>query len=71
MHKSDIMNTDIRKRVSTISNIKELARNYIVSDRQMKQLEKQKEEFNGILHASVNTKMPSSNKVMPHDQTHC
>ena len=29
---------------------------YIVSGRQMKQFEKQKEEFNGILNASVITK---------------
>ena len=39
-----------------ISDVKELAR---------KQFEKEKEEFNGILHASVGTKMPSSDKVMP------
>ena len=36
----------------------------------MKQFEKQKEEFNGILYVSVRTKIPSSDKVMPHDQTH-
>ena len=95
---------DIRKRVSKISDVKEVARkylrggtlifsyihrlrsflgaqnfefqyflgfseklispwgNYIVSSRQMKQFEKQKEEFNGILLASVRTKMPSSDK---------
>ena len=35
-----------------------------------KQFEKEKEEFNGILYASVRTKMPSSDKVMPHDQMH-
>ena len=61
---------DIRKRVSKISDEKELARNYIVSGRQMKQFEKQKEEFNGILNASVRTKKPSSDKSMPHDQMH-
>ena len=44
--------------------------NYIVSGRQMEQFEKQKEEFNGILNASVRTKMPSSDKAMPHDQMH-
>ena len=42
----------------------------IVSGRQMKQFEKQKEEFNGILHVSVRTKMPSYDNVMPHAQTH-
>ena len=42
----------------------------LVSGQQMKQFEKQKEEFNGIKHASVRTKMPSSDRVMPHDQTH-
>ena len=36
----------------------------------MKQLKKQKEEFNGILNASVLTKMLSSDKVMSHDQMH-
>ena len=37
----------------------------------MKQLKKQKEEFNGILNdASVRTKMPSSDKVMPQDEMH-
>ena len=36
----------------------------------MKQFKKQKEEFNGILNASVRTKMPSSDKVMSHDQKH-
>ena len=61
---------DIRKRVSLVSDDKELARNYIVSRRQMKQFEKQKEEFNGILNASVRTKMPSSDKAMLHDQIH-
>ena len=116
---------DIRKRVSKISDVKELGRNYIVSGRLMKQFEKQEEEFNRILHASaelknstrplvftsasgcrasekfdipsenyppifantlcdavqvpllryfeacsVRTKMPSSDKVMPHDQRH-
>ena len=63
MHKSAIDNErlDIRKRVSKISDVKELAR---------KQFEKEKEEFNGIWHASVRTKMASSDKVMPHDQMH-
>ena len=63
MHKSDIDNEhiDIRKRVSKISDVKELA---------SKQVKKEKEEFNGILHTSVRTKMPSSDKVMPHDQMH-
>ena len=36
----------------------------------MKQSKKQKEAFNGILNASVRTKMPSSDKVMSHDQKH-
>ena len=53
-----------------VSDEKELARNYIVSGRQMKQSEKQKEEFNGILNASVRTNMLSSDKAMPHDQMH-
>ena len=63
MHKSDIDNEhfDICKRVLNISDIKELTR---------KQFEKEKEEFNGILHASVRTKMLPSDKVMPHDQMH-
>ena len=57
MHKSDIMNEhfDIRKRISKISGVKEVARSYIVSSQQMKQFEKQKEEFNEFLHASVRT----------------
>ena len=58
---------DIRKRVSMVSDEKELARDYIVSGRQMKHFEKQKEEFNGISNASVRTKMLSSDKAMPHD----
>ena len=37
----------------------------------MKQLKKQKEEFNGILNdASVRTKMPSSDKVITQDEMH-
>ena len=50
-----------------VSDEKELARDYIVSGRQMKHFEKQKEEFNGISNASVRTKMLSSDKAMPHD----
>ena len=63
MRKMDINNEhfDIRKRVSKISDAKELAR---------KQFEKEKEDFNGILHASVRTKMLLSDKCMPHDQIH-
>ena len=63
MHKSDIVNEyfDTRKRVSKISDVKELA---------SKQVKKEKEEFNGIWHTPVRTKMPSSDKVMPHDQIH-
>ena len=36
----------------------------------MKQFRKQKKDLNGILNASVRTKMPSSDKVMPHAQMH-
>ena len=45
----------LRKRVSEINDEKELW---------------SLEEFNEILNASVRTKMPSSFKVMPHDQMH-
>ena len=114
--------------IPDLCNLTYFARNYIFSGRLMKQFEKQKEEFNGIFHASaelknstcplvltsvsgctasenldistenyppppaiyantlgdavqvpilryfevcsVRTKMLSSDKVMPHDQTH-
>ena len=61
--KSDYDNEhfDIRFRVSKKSDVKEHSR---------KQFKKEKEEVNGILHASVRTKMPSSDKIMPHDQMH-
>ena len=52
---------------SEISDEKSL----LVSGWQMKQLKKQKEEFNGILNdASVRTKMPSSDKVITQDEMH-
>ena len=54
-------NAQIGHWYSKISDVKELARN---------QFEKEKEEFNGILHAPVRTKILSSYKVMPHDQMH-
>ena len=47
----------MRKQVSKISDVKELKS--LVS-----------EEFNELLNASVITKMPSFDKVMPHDQMH-
>ena len=33
-------------------------------------VKKTKEKFNGIANASVRTKVPSPDKVMPHDQMH-
>ena len=39
-----------------MNDVKELARNFIVSGRQMKQFEKQNEEFIGMLHASERAK---------------
>ena len=57
---------DIRKRVSKISDEKEFASLWSAN----KTIKKQKEEFNGILNASVRTKMLSSDKVMRHDEMH-
>ena len=53
----------MRKRVSKISDEKELASLWSANVTNKKKLM----EF---LNASVRTKMPSSNKVMPHDQMH-
>ena len=57
---------DLRKRVSKLSDEKELACLWSANET----IKKQTEEFNGILHASFRTKMPTSDKVMPHDQMH-
>ena len=50
----------------TLSDEKELACLWSANET----IKKQTEEFNGILHASFRTKMPTSDKVMPHDQMH-